>query len=121
MDGDNTDYKVVPQRHADVVLHRTFGRTGWNIDSSAFGSASDTNKPTDCAEIYQNALQRKRTTGTSDFMIAGYRGFNTVTKTFYFLKNEDVANIPLNEFEPLLIKMGEGDIASSENKYTFEM
>jgi hypothetical protein len=119
MDEDNTDYKVVPQRHADVVLHRTF-KAGWNTLALPFGSASDTNKPTDCAEIYQNALKGKGTTGTSDFMIAGYRGFNTVTKTFYFLKNEDVANIPLNEFEPLLIKMGEGDIASSENKYTFE-
>ena len=116
MDEDNNDYTVVPQRHADVVLHRTF-KEGWNTLALPFGSAYDANKTTDCAEIFQNALQGKGT-GTSDFMIAAYRGLNTTTNTFYFLKYANVTTDPLDEFEPLLIKMGAGDIAP-DNKYTF--
>jgi hypothetical protein len=60
----------------------------------------------------------KGTSGTSDFMIAAYRGLNATTNTFYFLKYANVTTDPLDEFEPLLIKMGAGDIAS-DNKYTF--
>jgi hypothetical protein len=117
MDEDNNDYTVVPQRHADVVLHRTF-KEGWNTLALPFGSAYDANKTTDCAEIFQKALQGKGTSGTSDFMIAAYRGLNATTNTFYFLKYANVTTDPLDEFEPLLIKMGAGDIAS-DNKYTF--
>ena len=116
MDEGNTDYTVAPQRHADVVLHRTF-KEGWNTLALPFGSAYDANKTISCAAIFQNALKGKGT-GTSDFMIAAYRGLNTTTNTFYFLKYANVTTDPLDEFEPLLIKMGAGDIAS-DNKYTF--
>jgi hypothetical protein len=111
----------VPQRHADVVLHRTF-KEGWNTLALPFGSASYEKTPksedADCAEIFQNALKGKGTSGTSDFMIAAYRGLNATTNTFYFLKYANVTTDPLDEFEPLLIKMGAGDIAP-DNKYTF--
>jgi hypothetical protein len=121
MNEDNTDYTVVPQRHADVILHRTF-KEGWNTLALPFGSASYEKTPksadADCAEIFQNALQGKGTSGASDFMIAAYRGLNTTTNTFYFLKYANVETDPLDEFEPLLIKMGAGDIAS-DNNYIF--
>jgi hypothetical protein len=121
MDEDNTDYTIVPQRHADVILHRTF-KEGWNTLALPFGSASYEKTPksadADCAEIFQNALQGKGASGASDFMIAAYRGLNTTTNTFYFLKYANVTTDPLDEFEPLLIKMGQGDIAS-DGKYTF--
>jgi hypothetical protein len=113
MDEDNTNYTVVPQRHADVVLHRTF-KEGWNTLALPFGSAYDANKTTYGAQIFMNALHKG---SSNDFMIAAYRGLNTTTNTFYFLQYANGTD-PLDEFEPLLIKMGADDIAS-DDKYTF--
>ena len=113
MDEDNTDYTVVPQRHADVSLHRTF-KAGWNTLALPFGSPGYiTNKPTAGAQIFMDALHH----GSADFMIAAYRGLNTTTNTFYFLKYANGAD-GLDEFEPILVKMGKGDI-TGDNKYTF--
>jgi hypothetical protein len=112
MDEDNYVYDVVPQRHADVVLHRTF-KEGWNTLALPFGSASDANKTPYGAQIFMNALHK---TG-NDFMIAAYRGLNTITNTFYFLQYATGTD-PLDEFEPILVKMGSDDIAS-DGKYTF--
>ena len=115
MDEDNTNYTVVPQRHADVILHRTF-KVGWNTLALPFGSPN-TNvsyKTIYGAQIFMNALHK----GTgSDFMIAAYRGLNTTTNTFYFLQYATGTD-PLDEFEPILVKMGADDIAS-DGKYTF--
>ena len=116
---DDTDYTVVAQRHADVKLTRTF-KAGWNTLVLPFGAQADEVKKAngaECARIYQKALN---TSGDEkDFMIAAYRGFSKKTNTFFFLKYANYDNDPLDEFEPLLIKMSAGDI-KSDNTYTFE-
>ena len=116
MDEDNTDYTVVPQRHADVILHRTF-KAGWNTLALPFGSPKDiTYKSIVGAQIFINALHHN--SSSTDFMIAAYRGLNTTTNTFYFLKYADGTG-GLDEFEPILVKMGDSDINKTDNKYTF--
>lgn len=114
LDEDNTDYDVFPQMHAIVKLKRTF-KVGWNTLALPFGSPSSTAKDVDCAEIYKNALNRG---SGNDFMIAVYRGLKKGT-IFTFLKCSEVGEYPLDEFEPVLVKMGGNDIAS-DNIYTFE-
>lgn len=54
LDENSTDYTVVPQRHADVRLYRTF-KEGWNTLVLPFG-ARDNGEAVKCARIYQKAL-----------------------------------------------------------------
>ena len=61
-------------------------------------------------------------------MIAAYRGLSkknadSDNRTFYFLKYADYNNDPLDEFEPLLIRMTQEDIDDANKKggvYTFK-
>ena len=110
---DEVTYDVFPQMHAIVKLKRTFIE-GWNTLALPFGSPVSENKDTDCAKIYTNALNPG---GESDFMIAVYRGLKNGT-IFTFLKVADDNTTPLDEFEPILVKMSKGGIAS-DNIYTF--
>lgn len=122
LDENSTDYTVVAQRHADVKLKRTF-KAGWNTLVLPFGaSANYSAEETKCSRIFQKALN-----GSNDdnFMIATYRGLrkddaNPEKGTFYFLKYADYDTYPLDEFEPLLIKMTQADIDASQGVYTFE-
>ncbi len=121
LDENATDYTVVAQRHADVKLKRTF-KAGWNTLVLPFGAQADENKDVDCAEIYKKALNASDDEG---FMIAAYRGLkkdeaNPDNGTFYFLKYANYDTDPLDEFEPLLIKMTQQDIEASKGTYTFE-
>ena len=116
MNEDDADYTVVPQHHADVKLKRTF-KVGWNTLVLPFGSRADATKNAQCARVYQRALNTS--VKEDDFMIAAYRGFNKNTNTFFFLKYANYDSDPLDEFEPLLIKMGAEDITSNQT-YTFE-
>lgn len=117
-----TDYTVVAQRHADVRLYRTF-KAGWNTLVLPFGARyleGDT-EPS-CSSIFQRALNASNTEG---FMIAAYRGLakNTAqpdNSTFYFLKYANYNSDPLDECEPLLIKMTQKDIDNSQGVYTFK-
>ena len=125
LDENSTDYTVVAQRHADVLLKRTF-KAGWNTLVLPFGARVIENRDVDAAEIFQKALNAS---GNKDFMIAAYRGLakNTTqpdNSTFYFLQYADY-NKPIDEFEPLLIRMTQQDInnanANGEGEvYTFE-
>ena len=116
LDENATNYTVVPQRHADIKLKRTF-KAGWNTLVLPFGAQADETKDAQCARIYQKALNTSN--NEDDFMIAAYRGFNKKSNTFFFLKYANYDSDPLDEFEPLLIKMGAEDI-TSDNTYTFE-
>lgn len=116
LDENATDYTVVPQRHADIKLKRTF-KAGWNTLVLPFGAQADATKDAKCARIYQKALNTSN--NENDFMIAAYRGFSKKSNTFFFLKYANYDSEPLDEFEPLLIKMGAEDI-TSDNTYTFE-
>lgn len=123
LDENSTDYTVVPQRHADVRLKRTF-KEGWNTLVLPFGArylAGDT-ETAGCARIFQKALN---VSGDDSFMIAAYRGLaknkaNPDNSTFYFLKYADYNKDPLDEFEPLLIRMTQEDIEKAEGVYTFK-
>lgn len=115
-----TDYEVVAQRHADVLLKRTF-KPGWNTLVLPFG-ARDNGKTVKCARIYQKALNAFEGEG---FMIAAYRGLakndaQPDNSTFYFLQYADYDNDPLDEFEPLLVRMTQKDIDNAKGVYTFE-
>lgn len=124
LDENATDYTVVAQRHADVLLKRTF-KAGWNTLVLPFG-ARDNDKKVKCARIYQKALNASN---DENFMIAAYRGLakndkNPDNSTFYFLKYDDYDK-PIDEFEPLLIRMTQQDIDNAKGKgeeqvYTFE-
>lgn len=122
LDENEADYAVVPQRHANVKLKRTF-KAGWNTLVLPFGaSANYSDKETKCSRIFQKALN-----GTNDdnFMIATYRGLcrddeKPEKGTFYFLQYSNYDTDPLDEFEPLLIKMSQADIDASQGVYTFE-
>lgn len=124
LDEDSTDYTVVAQRHADVLLKRTF-KAGWNTLVLPFGARVIEGRDVDAAEIFKNALNA---TNTKGFMIAAYRGLakNTTqpdNSTFYFLQYADYDTKPLDEFEPLLIRMTKDDIDDANGKggvYTFE-
>lgn len=114
LDEDSTKYDVYPQMHAIVKLKRTF-KQGWNTLALPFGSPSSNAKDTDCAEIYKNALTPE--SNGNDFMIAAYRGLKNGT-VFTFLKYAHVETAPLDEFEPILVKMSEAD--AKHGTYTFE-
>lgn len=123
LDENSTDYTVVPQRHADVRLYRTF-KEGWNTLVLPFGARyleGDT-EADDCSRIFQKALNASNTKG---FMIAAYRGLakneaQPDNSTFYFLKYANYDKDPLDEFEPLLIRMTLKDINDANGVYIFK-
>lgn len=120
LDENATDYTVVAQRHADVLLKRTF-KAGWNTLVLPFG-ARDNGKKVKCARIYQKALNASN---DENFMIAAYRGLakngaQSDNSTFYFLQYADYDEAPLDEFEPLLVRMTQKDIENAQGVYTFE-
>uniref|UniRef100_UPI00402710BD leucine-rich repeat protein n=1 Tax=Prevotella sp. TaxID=59823 RepID=UPI00402710BD len=120
LDENATDYEVVAQRHADVLLKRTF-KAGWNTLVLPFG-ARDNGKTVKCARIYQKALNAFDGEG---FMIAAYRGLakndaQPDNSTFYFLQYANYDTDPLDEFEPLLVRMTQKDIDNAKGVYTFE-
>ena len=121
LDENATDYDVVAQRHADVRLKRTF-KAGWNTLVLPFGGRDEVGK---CARIFQKALNASN---DGNFMIAAYRGLakngaHPDNSTFYFLQYADYDHDPLDEFEPLLIRMTQKDIDNAnanEGVYTFK-
>lgn len=120
LDENSTDYTVVPQRHADVRLKRTF-KEGWNTLVLPFG-ARDNGEAVKCARIYQNALNASN---KGNFMIAAYRGLakndaQPDNSTFYFLQYANYDTDPLDECEPLLIRMTQEDINDAKGVYTFK-
>ena len=120
LDENSTEYTVVPQRHADVRLYRTF-KEGWNTLVLPFG-ARDNGTTVKCARIYQKALNAFEGEG---FMIAAYRGLakndaQPDNSTFYFLKYANYDTDPLDECEPLLIRMTQKDIDNAKGVYTFK-
>lgn len=122
LDENATDYQVVAQRHADVLLKRTF-KEGWNtLVLPPFGDHYVKGKTVGCARIYQKVLNAS---GDKGFMIAAYRGLakneaQPDNSTFYFLQYADYDNAPLDEFEPLLVRMTQKDIDNAQGVYTFE-
>lgn len=123
LDENDANYTVVPQRHADVRLYRTF-KEGWNTLVLPFGArylAGD-NETAGCARIFQKALNASNIPG---FMIAAYRGLakneaQPDNSTFYFLKYANYDTDPLDECEPLLIRMTQRDIDDAKGVYTFK-
>lgn len=107
---NNETYDVYPQMYADVKLKRSF-KQGWNTLALPFGSPANGNKIVDCAEVYTKAL------GCSD--IAVYRGLrenqDASKSVFTFLHYGNVQVDPLDEFEPILVKM----LATETKEYTF--
>lgn len=122
LDENATDYEVVAQRHADVLLKRTF-KAGWNtLVLPPFGDHYVKGKTVNCARIYQKALNASN---DENFMIAAYRGLakngaQPDNSTFYFLQYADYDEAPLDEFEPLLVRMTQKDIENAQGVYTFE-
>lgn len=124
LDENSTDYTLVAQRHADVRLKRTF-KEGWNTLVLPFGARVIGDWRVDAAEIFQQALNASNTPG---FMIAAYRGLakndaQSDNSTFYFLQYANMHTDPLDEFEPLLIRMTQKDIDDAKGKggaYTFK-
>lgn len=118
---NDDDYTVVAQRHADVLLKRTF-KAGWNTLVLPFGARDVEGK---CARIFQKALNASN---DGNFMIAAYRGLakneaQPDNSTFYFLQYTDYDKNPLDEFEPLLIRMTQKDIDNANANggvYTFK-
>ena len=124
---NDDNYQVVAQRHADVRLTRTF-KAGWNTLVLPFGARHGDGREDgagDCARIFQKALNASDTPG---FMIAVYRGLakndaQPDNSTFYFLQYTGYNENPLDEFEPLLIRMTQKDIDNAnanEGVYTFK-
>ena len=122
LDENATDYTVVAQRHADVLLKRTF-KAGWNtLVLPPFGDHYVKGETVDCARIYKKVLNAS---GDEGFMIAAYRGLakneaQPDNSTFYFLQYADYDEAPLDEFEPLLVRMTQKDIENAQGVYTFE-
>ena len=122
LDENATDYDVVAQRHADVCLKRTF-KPGWNTLVLPFGARYlDGDPEPSCSSIFQRALNASDTPG---FMIAAYRGLakneaHPDNSTFYFLKYANYKADPLDECEPLLIRMTQKDIDDAKGVYTFK-
>lgn len=131
LDENSTDYTVVPQRHADVRLYRTF-KEGWNTLVLPFGARVIGDWRVDAAEIFQKALNVandndnvSNPNDTPGFMIAAYRGLakneaQPDNSTFYFLQYANYKEDPLDECEPLLIKMRQEDINKANGVYTFK-
>lgn len=126
LDENATDYDVVAQRHADVRLTRTF-KAGWNTLVLPFGARHGVGREDgagDCAHIFQKALNASN---DGNFMIAAYRGLakndaHPDNSTFYFLKYANYDD-PIDEFEPLLIRMTQKDIDNANvngGVYTFK-
>lgn len=115
LDEDSTTYDVYPQMHAIVELKRTF-KHGWNTLALPFGSPSSGAKDIDCAEIYKNALKSNDPNNSDEFMIAVYCGLKNGT-VFTFLRYANMKTDPLDEFEPILVKMSEKD--AKLGTYTF--
>ena len=121
---NDDDYTVVAQRHADVRLTRTF-KEGWNTLVLPFGARHGEGREDgagDCSRIFQKALNA---TDTEGFMIAAYRGLakneaQLDNSTFYFLKYANYDQDPLDEFEPLLVRMTQKDINDANGVYTFK-
>ncbi len=116
LDETATKYDVAGQMHADVVLKRTMVE-GWNTVALPFGVKADAGRDRDytAAGVYKAAFNG--TDAADDkFMIAAYRGIED--KTFMFLKYANYAEYPLDEFEPLLILMGQSNL-SANDEYTF--
>lgn len=121
LDEDDEDYTVVAQRHANVLLKRKF-KEGWNTLVLPFGARVIGDWRVDAAEIFKNALNASNTEG---FMIAAYRGLaknetQADNSTFYFLQYASYETDPLDEFEPLLVRMTKKDIDNANGVYTFE-
>ena len=122
LDENANDYQVVAQRHADVLLKRTF-KAGWNtLVLPPFGDHYVKGKTEGCARIYQKVLNAS---GDEGFMIAAYRGLakneaQPDNSTFYFLQYANYDKAPLDEFEPLLVRMTQKDIENAQGVYTFE-
>ena len=114
LDEAATSYDVAGQMHADVVLKRTMVE-GWNTVALPFGVKADSNRDRDftAAGVYQKAFNGTGEEGDK-FMIAAYRGIEK--DVFKFLKYSSYTTDPLDEFEPLLIRMGSGNIS---DEYTF--
>ena len=112
---DDETYDVYPQMYADVKLKRSF-KQGWNTLALPFGSPSYPEaRDMDCAEVYTTAL------GATD--IAVYRGLRVNSQdasksVFTFLHYGNVKEDPLDEFEPILVKMPAAAVTKQE--YTFE-
>ena len=131
LDENATDYDVVAQHHADVRLYRTF-KPGWNTLVLPFGARNIGDWRVDAAEIFQKALNVANDNDkvlnindTPGFMIAAYRGLaknktQPDNSTFYFLQYANYKEDPLDEFEPLLIKMRQEDIKKANGVYTFK-
>ena len=119
LDESTTTYNVAGQMHADVVLKRTMVE-GWNTVALPFGVKSGDAAARDRDGITAAGVYQKAFNGTGEegdkFMIAAYRGIDN--DVFKFLKYANYAVDPLDEFEPLLIRMGSGNI-SDNNEYTF--
>lgn len=124
LDENATVYDVVAQRHADVCLTRTF-KAGWNTLVLPFGARHGDGREDgagDCARIFQKVLNLSNK--PEGFMIAAYRGLaknaaQLDNSTFYFLKYASYDTDPIDEFEPLLIRMTQEDIATN-GVYTFK-
>lgn len=122
LDENDDNYTVVAQRHADVRLKRTF-KEGWNTLVLPFGARHLAGDPEpSCSSIFQRALNASNTEG---FMIAAYRGLakneaHPDNSTFYFLKYANYNTDPLDEFEPLLIRMTQKDINDANGVYIFK-
>lgn len=119
LDETKTSYDVAGQMHADVVLKRTMVE-GWNTVALPFGVKSGDAEARDrdgitAAGVYQKAFNGD-VAENNNFMIAAYRGIDN--DVFKFLKYSSYTTDPLDEFEPLLIRMGSGNI-SDNNEYTF--
>lgn len=116
LDESATSYDVAGQMHADVVLKRTMVE-GWNTVALPFGVKADSNRDRDytAAGVYKAAFNGD-VAENNNFMIAAYRGIDN--DVFKFLKYSSYTTDPLDEFEPLLIRMGSGNI-SDNNEYTF--
>ena len=121
---NDDDYTVVAQRHADVRLTRTF-KEGWNTLVLPFGARHGEGREDgagDCSRIFQKALNASN---DGNFMIAAYRGLakneaQPDNSTFYFLKYANYDQDPLDEFEPLLVRMTQKDINDANGVYTFK-
>ncbi len=121
LDERATKYDVAGQMHADVVLKRTMVE-GWNTVALPFGvnkdntfSENDRDRSYKYAGVYKEAFNGD-VAENNNFMIAAYRGIDN--DVFKFLKYANYEQDPLDEFEPLLIRMGSGNI-SHNNEYTF--
>lgn len=122
LDEAATSYDVAGQMHADVVLKRTMVE-GWNTVALPFGvnkdntfSENNRDRSYKYAGVYKEAFNGD-VAENNNFMIAAYRGIED--DVFKFLKYANYEQDPLDEFEPLLIRMGSGNISPS-HEYTFE-